>query len=61
MSAFNSDDLINYFGDEKSSDSICSLYTSYMNHLMFFTEVVSRLSDKAIVLSEYYDSIKLDS
>ena len=50
-------DTLKYFGDETPSKSVCSLRTSYLNHLISFAAEESRLTDKVIDLDEYSDSI----
>ena len=50
-------DVVKYFNDEKPSKSICSIHTSYMNHLISFAAEESRLTDKVIDLKKFSDEI----
>jgi len=51
------EDLLDYFGENKASDSVCSLYTSYMNHLMSFAAEESRLNDSIVNLDDFSNKI----
>ena len=50
-------DVLKYFRDEEPSKSICSLRTSYLNHLICFAAEKSRHNDTIIDLSEFSDAI----
>ena len=50
-------DLVKYFNDEAPSKSICSIRTSYMNHLSAFAAETSRFNDTVIDLDKYSDSL----
>lgn len=50
-------DVIKYFGTGEMSKGICSLRTSYMNHIIAFGAEESRLENKVVGLQEYSDSI----
>lgn len=48
-------DVIKYFNDETPSKSICSLRTSYLNHLISFAAEESRLNGTIVDLQEFSD------
>lgn len=48
-------DLVKYFGDEEPSKSICSINTSFMNHLIAFAAEESRLGGKVVNLDKFAD------
>lgn len=50
-------DTVKYFNGETPSKSICSLHTSYMNHLIAFAAEESRLNGNVIDLEEYSKNI----
>ena len=50
-------DLVKYFTGEETSKSICSIRTSYLNHLIAFAAEESRLTDTVIDLEKFSDSI----
>ena len=50
-------DLVKYFNNEEPSKSICSIHTSYMNHLISFAAEDARVSETIIHLDEYEKTI----
>lgn len=50
-------DLVKYFNGEAPSKSICSINTSYMNHLIAFAAEDSRLDNSVIDLDEYSEGL----
>ncbi len=51
-------ELSKYFNDEPVSNSICTLETSYLNHLICFAAEDARLSGTVIDMDEYEENIK---
>ena len=51
------DDLVQYFNDEEPSNSVCSLRTSYMNHLISFAAEEARVENKIVNMKEYEKNI----
>lgn len=50
-------DVLKYFGTGEMSKGICSLRTSYMNHIIAFGAEESRLENKVINLEDFSDNI----
>lgn len=50
-------DLVKYFNDEAPSKSICSIRTSYINHLSAFAAETSRFNDVVIDLDKYSEEL----
>ena len=50
-------DLYKYFNDETPSKSICSIRTSYMNHIAAFAAETSRFTDTVIDMDKYSDEL----
>lgn len=50
-------DLVKFFNDEEPSKSICSIRTSYINHLIAFAAEESRVNEKIIHIDEFEKSI----
>lgn len=50
-------DLVKYFGDENQSKSICSIRTSYINHLISFAAEDARIDETTIYLDEYEKNV----
>lgn len=50
-------DLVKYFNDEQPSKSVCSIRTSYMNHLIGFAAEESRYNNTVVDLQEFSDKI----
>lgn len=46
-------DLMKYFNDEETSKSICSIDTSYMNHLISFAAEQSRVNNSVVDLEKF--------
>ena len=51
------EDLVQYFNDEEPSNSVCSLRTSYMNHLISFAAEEARVENKIVNMKEYEKNI----
>jgi predicted dehydrogenase len=51
------EDLVKYFNDEEPSKSVCSLRTSYMNHLISFAAEEARVENKIVNMKEYEKNI----
>lgn len=49
-------ELMKYFNDEEVSKSICSIDTSYMNHMISFAAEESRVTNTVIDLEEFVES-----
>ena len=50
-------DLYKYFNNETPSKSICSIRTSYMNHIAAFAAETSRYTDAVIDMDKYSDEL----
>ena len=50
-------DLVKYFNDETPSKSICSIATSYMNHIIGFAAEISRHENVVIDLDKFMEKI----
>ncbi len=50
-------DLVKYFNNETPSKSICSIKTSYMNHIAAFAAETSRFTDTVIDMDKYSDEL----
>ncbi len=50
-------DLYKYFNNETPSKSICSIRTSYMNHIAAFAAETSRFTDTVIDMDKYSDEL----
>lgn len=50
-------DVIEYFGGGELSKGICTLRTSYMNHVIGFAAEEARLQEKVIDVKEFSDNI----
>lgn len=50
-------DLVKYFNNEEPSKSICSIHTSYMNHLISFAAEDARVNESIIHLDEYEKTV----
>ncbi len=51
-------ELIKYFNDAPVSNSICTIETSYLNHLICFAAEDSRINGSVIDVTAYSDAIK---
>ncbi len=50
-------DLMKYFGGETPSKSVCSIRTSYLNHLIAFAAEESRLNDVVVDMDRFAEQL----
>lgn len=50
-------DTVRYFAGEGLSKGICTLRTSYMNHLISFAAEKARLENRVVNLNEFSDEL----